>query len=107
MEKQKAKEGGRNAKKTTRQRRNGSCESDGNSEANCDTKSYRIYGNPKGDGFAIEERFRRAGEDCKHDGEMGLGGVKTNDYKLFERNKEEKSKRASEMQNAAKIKKRS
>ena len=52
----------RNAKKS-KGRNNAPCEVDAICEDNCDTKSYRIYANPRGDGYAVEERFRRAGED--------------------------------------------
>ena len=57
---------GRNVKKM-KHRNKVPCEIDGICDANYDTKSYRIYGNPKGEGFAIEEKFRRAGEDGKHE----------------------------------------
>lgn len=52
----------RNPKKS-KGRNNAPCEVDGICEENCDTKSYRIYANPKGDGYAVEERFRKAGDD--------------------------------------------
>jgi len=43
------------------------CETDVISEADCDIKSFRIYANPKGEGYAVEERFRKAGEDKRND----------------------------------------
>ena len=64
--KSKDKKAGRDAKKPKFSNKV-QCETDGVSEADCDVKSFRIYANPKGEGYAIEEKFRKAGEDKKSD----------------------------------------
>lgn len=108
MEKQKSKDQkpGRNAKKP-RIRKKDSADTDGISDANYDTKSYRIYGNPRGEGFTIEENFRRAGDGRKHEEKSILTNNGFNDIEICKGNEIEKQTEIQDIKIVTKCKKKS
>ena len=108
MERPKARnqKAGRNAKKS-KTRNKVPCEVEEMCEENCDTKSYRIYANPKGEGYAVEERFRRAGENNTVDEKKVMVTKGSNSMEIFEETEVKKHIHSKEAKKCTKVKEKS